>query len=230
MIKDKKVLAITLARKGSKGIDNKNVVYLGGKPLVQWTMDEAKKSKYIDRYIVSSNIPGIEDIDPDVEIFWRSDEFASDTASSADALIEVIGRQTEEYDIIVELMATNPFKTVEDIDKCIEMLVDDPAACGVTAVSRVREYHPQRLKTLCSNGYMKDIWTEVPESRRQDLQPEVYIRAGSIYVMYRYRLQEMRQRYYSFNNLAYILPPERAINIDTKDDLSLAMMRLLTND
>ena len=63
------------------------------------------------------------------------------------------------------------------------------------------------------------------ESRRQDLKPNAYIRSGSIYAMSR-RFIMNEKRYYSGKSLAYILPMERTINIDNKDDLAIAKFRL----
>ena len=121
-----RVLAITLARGGSKGIPHKNLIDLCGKPLLQYTIDLAKDCEFIDRYIVSTD---------DIEImkycqskgvdvpFLRPAYLATDEATSVDALIHAVHfceNQDEcKYDYIIELMATNPLKNKDDVEKCL---------------------------------------------------------------------------------------------------------------
>ena len=83
------------------------------------------------------------------------------------------------YDFIIEIMATNPLKSFKDIDALIYKLIKTKADT-VIAMSKVTEYHPRRLKKIV-NDRIVDIMKEKKESRRQDLKPNIYIRAGSIY-------------------------------------------------
>ena len=132
-IKNKKILAITLARGGSKGIKKKNLRKIANKPLIDYTINEANKSTYIDRYIVSTDDQEIQNycINKNVDVpFLRPSYLASDIASSTDALQHAVNfceKYDGKYDIIVELMCTNPFKTSLDIDNCIQMLIDNNA-------------------------------------------------------------------------------------------------------
>jgi len=222
MIEEKKVLAVTLARGGSKSIPKKNITQINDRPLIDFTIAEANKSNYIDRYIVSTDDEEIAHISQEcgAEIpFLRPEYLSNDTATSADALIHAVESVGEDFDYVVELMATNPLKRRIHIDECIEKLHFENFDY-VVAVKRVWDGHPSRLKYI-QDGFLKDFYPEVPESRRQDLSPEAYIRCGSIYVMKKESLIQSKARY-GFNTGAYIMPDNAVINIDEPIDLMIA--------
>lgn len=230
MFKGKKILAITLARGGSKGIANKNIADINGKPLLRYTTDQVQLSELIDNYIVSTDSPEIKAIAESSGVlcpFLRPAEYSSDASTSADALIhavEFLEAAGQEYDYIVEVMATNPLKIAEDIDQCIKMAIEEKASSCV-AVNRLYDQHPARIKFI-ENGVLKSFYPEVPESRRQDLSPPAYIRSGSIYVVTTEYLKTNKSRYSADETLAYVLPDERVINIDEPNDLQMARIRL----
>lgn len=220
-----KVLAVTLARGGSKGIPRKNLAILHGEPLINHTFKEVAKSRYISRYIVSTDDLEIQEhcLAHNVECpFIRPSHLATDEASSSDALIHAMDfceTQDGQYDYMVELMCTNPFKNVADIDSCIEQLISS-GADSVIGVSQVDEYHPARMKKIV-DGRLVDFCMPESSGRRQDLLPKAYIRNGSIYALSRSTLYAGR-RLGAPNTLPYLMPPERSINIDTPLDLVLA--------
>jgi CMP-N-acetylneuraminic acid synthetase len=222
MINDKSILAITLARGGSKGIPKKNIVDINGKPLLQYTIDEVKKSKYIDQYVISTDDIEIENLCVKLDTSYFQRKKASDTQSSAEALYEV-QRVMNRYDYIVEIMCTNPLKTVGDIDGVIEKL-DKTNADSVTSVVRIWDNHPSRVKYI-ENDRLRDFYPEPPESRRQDLTPAAYIRNGSIYAM-TYEQLKIKQNRLGEDTRPYIMPEERTINIDEPIDLELAKVML----
>jgi CMP-N,N'-diacetyllegionaminic acid synthase len=220
-----KILAVTLARGGSKGIPRKNLTLLHGEPLINHTFKQVVKSKYISRYIVSTDDVAIQSHCAALNVecpFIRPPHLATDEASSSDALIhalEFCEAQDGLYDYIVELMCTNPFKTVEDIDFCIERLMST-GADSVIGVSQVDEYHPARMKKIV-DGRLVDFCVPEHSGRRQDLFPKAYIRNGSIYALKRLTLYS-GMRLGGPNTLTHLMPPERSINIDTPLDLILA--------
>ena len=221
MINGKKILAITLARGGSTKIKKKNIVDICGKPLLQYTTDEVKKSKYIDKYIISTDYLEIANIcdELDVRYFLRNENNATNTAKSSDALIEVVASIDAEYDYILEIMCTNPLKTVEDIDGCIEKLHNTDAD-SVVSVVRIWDNHPSRVKYI-ENDELMDFYPEVLESRRQDLTPPAYVRNGSIYATSVSRLIASGVRLSGIVR-PYIMLEDRTINIDEPIDLEMA--------
>jgi CMP-N-acetylneuraminic acid synthetase len=222
MINGKTVLAVTLARGGSSKIPRKNITIVNGRPLLSYTTDEIKLSKYIDKYIVSTDD---EDISifckyEGIESFKRSNKNATDAATSASALIEVINKLIlNDYDYVVEIMCTNPLKIVDDIDGCINKL-NETECDSVVSVCRVWAHHPSRIKYI-ENDKLVDFYPEVPESRRQDLKPAAYIRNGSIYATTMKSLLQTGIRL-GKDTRAYIMPDERSINIDEPIDLIVA--------
>lgn len=220
------ILAITLARGGSKGIPNKNMYEICGRPLLWYTLEEVKKSKLITDYFVSSDsleILKYSEIQG-VNTITRPAELSNDTASSADALMHALNvvfnmKKKKKWDIIVEIMATNPLKEVEDIDGTIQKLIDSRAD-SVVSVTRVMDHHPSRLKYI-QNDQLKDFYPEPTESRRQDLKPEAYVRNGSIYATTVESFKKYKRRL-GPDTRPYIMPEERVVNIDGLIDMKLA--------
>ena len=221
MINEKNILGITLARGGSKRVPRKNVRNIKGKPLIQYTIEEVKKSKYIDHYIVSTDDDEIKKLCKDLDQTYFDRKPVDDTQKSSDGLLEVLGVMNKPY-YIVEIMCTNPLKTSDDIDGVIEK-IDELEADTVCSVVRVWDYHPSRIKFLDDEGKMEDVYPEIPETRRQDLNPPAYVRNGSIYAMTWSHLQLHGTRY-DKNTVAYIMPEDRTINIDEPIDLELAKL------
>ncbi len=234
MNKDKqiRILGLTLARGGSKSVPRKNIKPIAGLPLIGYTIAEALKSKFITRYIVSTDDEEIQQVAIQCGAeapFLRPSEFSTDEASSVSAMQHAVDwveqQEGVEYDYIVELMCTNPMKTVEDIDASIEKLISTKAD-SVIAVHQLEDHHPARIKKIIDDKITDFCIPEIPESRRQDLKPEAYIRSGSIYALKRDYLMVEGKRYGSDNSRPYILPQERAVNIDTQVDFMIAELML----
>jgi len=234
MNKDKqiRILGLTLARGGSKSVPRKNIKPIAGLPLIGYTIAEALKSKFITRYIVSTDDEEIQQVAIQCGAeapFLRPSEFSTDEASSVSAMQHAVDwveqQEGVEYDYIVELMCTNPMKTVEDIDASIEKLISTKAD-SVIAVHQLEDHHPARIKKIIDDKITDFCIPEILESRRQDLKPEAYIRSGSIYALKRDHLMIEGKRYGSDNSRPYILPQERAVNIDTEVDFMIAELML----
>tara|TARA_A100001011_G_C14305763_1_gene843040 strand:+ start:1755 stop:2534 length:780 start_codon:yes stop_codon:yes gene_type:complete len=222
-----KILAIILARGGSKAIPKKNLALINGHPLISYTISEAIKSKYISKIVVSSD---------DIEIrkiaiqygadasYERPKELSKDDSKPVECNLHatrfIEKKLNLKYDYVVELLCTNPFKTTYDIDLALKKQLDTDAD-SVIGVMRLDDHHPIRIKKI-DDGKIRDFCLpEIPESRRQDLKPDAYIRNGSIYSMRRDML-EKKIRYGTEMSLAYIMPRERTVNIDEPMDLEFA--------
>ena len=223
-----RILGITLARGGSKSVPGKNIRPILGIPLIAYTIAEALKSKFITRYIVSTDDEEIRQVAMrfGAEVpFLRPSEYSTDTASSVAAMQHAVAwverKENIKYDYVIELMCTNPMKTVIDIDAVIQKLVAT-GADSVIAVHKLEDHHPVRIKKIVDDRIVDFCLPEVPEMRRQDLKPDAYIRSGSIYGLRRDHLMIDGLRYGSENSRPYILPPERAINVDTEIDFLIA--------
>lgn len=221
------VLGVILARKGSKGIKDKNVRPLGGIPLIGHVGRAIAESKRVNHTIISTDSDSYGKIAQDYGIdylFKRPPELSTDTASSRDCLIHAVKQyeviKKTKVDVIVELMCTNPFKTGALIDKVVSEIVDRNH-CSAITVTRVEEHHPCRLKTIDDDGFLQDVWTEKLESRRQDLVPIIYIRNGNIYAMTRGFLVDENHRYLPGRSKAVIQIGD-SVNLDTMAEWQLA--------
>ena len=227
MSNKKKFLCIILARGGSKSIRNKNIINLNGHPLIAYTIHQALKSKVFEDIVVSTNSKKIRYISRlyGAKVpFLRPQRISKDNSKPIDALYHATKLSEKiykkKYDFIIELLCTNPFKIDKDI-KEVSKIQKKTNADSVIAINKLEDHHPIRIKKIV-NGYIRNFCLhEIPESRRQDLHPRAYIRAGSIYVMTRSQISSGK-RYGAGKSLAYVLPDQRFINIDQPRDLIMA--------
>ncbi len=226
------ILSVTLARGGSKSIPKKNVTPLLGVPLIAYTVVEAKRVSFEHEYIVSTDDEEIAECARGfgAEVpFLRPADLAGDQASSAAAVIHALewmeNDRGKKYDIVVELMCTNPMKTSKDIDAVVEKMIAT-GADSVIGVTRLWDHHPMRVKKIVDDRLVDFCVYEKPENRRQDLQPPAYIRNGAIYAVKRDVLLETGARYGTEHSRPHEMPAEASVNIDSPIDLLIAEMLL----
>jgi len=218
MINNNKVLGIIPARGGSKGVPRKNIKLLAGKPLIAWTIEEAKKSQYLDRLILSSE---------DTEIiitaktwgceapFVRPAELARDDTTGIEPVIHALDQLDEHYDYVVLLQPTSPLRTVEDIDGCIRYCLQEGASACISV--SLTDKHPYWMHFIDERRRLHPLLpTAQSIQRRQDLPP-VYIENGAVYVAQKDFLLNMKC-FTTGETLAYIMPPERSWDIDNEFD------------
>ena len=223
MIDGKTVLAIIPARGGSKGVPRKNLRDVAGKPLIAWTIEEAKKSGYIDRLVLSSDDAEIIEIAKTwgCEVpFVRPAELAQDESPGMDPVLHAISLLPN-YDIVVLLQTTSPLRIVADIDGCIRHCVTSGAKACVS-VSEA-EQSPYWMYTMGSEGQMQPlISTDKVVARRQEL-PQTYILNGAVYVASCEWLLEHKS-FVGKETLGFVMPNERSLDIDTELDLKILNM------
>jgi CMP-N,N'-diacetyllegionaminic acid synthase len=210
--KGKSVLAIVPARGGSKGIPWKNLCKVGGKTLVRRAIEIALATPEIDRVVCSTNREriAVEAYSAGAEIRKRPNALAGDYVGDAPVLRDVAGHE----DIIVMLQPTSPLRQIEDVSRCIRMLVDDERDSVWTVSETDLHYHP--LKQL---SYKFARLTQPCEIiARQDLA-QTYTRNGVCYAMTRHCLNNWGTM--GANCGALILEGEH-VSIDTERDLELA--------
>lgn len=225
MINGKSVLAIIPARGGSKGIPRKNVRDLYNKPLIAWTIEEAKKSKYIDRLIVSTDDYEIKKVSEkyDCEVpFMRPTELAQDDTPGIEPVIHAIS-QLPEYDLIVLLQPTSPLRLVDDIDGVIEQSANNHFIPCVS-IAEV-EKTPYWMYRLDKNYTMIPVLGDANYTRRQDV-PKIYELNGAVYVALKETIITERS-FITSNTVGYIMPKERSIDIDTELDFNIAELILI---
>ena len=217
----KTFLAIIPARSGSKRLPRKNILHLAGKPLIAWTIEAATSNSYIDKVIVTSDSEEILDISKKYgsETIHRSDELSSDTATTFDAIRDVLSR-VEKYDYIILLQATSPLRTKKHINKAIELLLEKSAKAVISVCEM--EHSPFWSNTLPDDGKMANFLRhDVKNKRSQDL--EKYYRVnGAIYICETKKLLHESTFFINNNIYAYKMNQKSSIDIDTKIDFQIA--------
>lgn len=210
-------LAVIPARGGSKGVPRKNIKELAGKPLIAWTIEEAKKSKFIDRVILSSEDLEIIEVAKQYgcEVpFVRPDELAKDTTSGMEPVLHAIA-QCPGYEYVILLQPTSPLRTVEDIDGAIEMMLEKKADYCVSVTES--ETSPYWMYIMNEEGFINPlIKQENFVVRRQDLS-EVYHLNGAVYVACIEGLKK-KKSFLNEETIAYVMPKNRSMDIDTEED------------
>lgn len=217
MIAGKSVLAIIPARGGSKGVPRKNIRNVAGKPLIVWTIEEAKKSGYIDRLVVSTDDQEIADtaIRGGGEVpFLRPAELARDDTPGISPVIHMLTTIHPAYDLVVLLQPTSPFRTVEDIDGAIALMASRNAKACVSVVEPDKS--PFWMYSVDDAGHLAPLLAGA-YACRQNLPP-VYALNGAVYVAEVGWLIKT-QAFVSDETIAYIMPKERSVDIDTETDL-----------
>ncbi|WP_434658052.1 cytidylyltransferase domain-containing protein [Sulfurimonas sp. NW9] len=222
MFQSKRFLAVIPARGGSKRLEHKNILPLAGKPLIAWSIEAAKKSKYIDDVVVSSDDEEILNIAKEcsAQVLKRPKELASDTATTFDTIKHTIDSIQENYDYIILLQPTSPLRDEQDIDSAIEYMFKKKAD-AVVSVCEV-EHSPLWSNTLPKDrnmsGFLKE---ELLNRRSQDI--ETYYRLnGAIYIARTKKFLENKGFFLQEKIYAYVMEQSHSIDIDTKLDFDIA--------
>ena len=212
-------LAIIPARGGSKGVPRKNIKELAGKPLIAWTIEEAKKSKYIDRLILSSEDEEIIEVAKQYgcEVpFKRPMVLAQDDTPGMDPVLHAI-EQCPDYDYVVILQPTSPLRTIDDIDGCIEKVlsIDADFSVSVTEVDK----SPYWMYTLENNKMVSLLSSDKVVARSQEL-PKVYALNGALYIGKTQSLIKEKS-FLMKDTIPYIMGSLESIDIDSEKDFIL---------
>ena len=220
-----KILGIIPARGGSKGLPGKNIKLLNGKPLIAYTIREALNSK-LSECIVSIDSEEIANISRKYGVdvpFIRPIEIATDNASSIDVVLHAINfmkvNKNKEYDAIMLLQPTTPFRDSEDIDQAIDMLISSDAD-SVISVTNVGGTHPARMKFIMDGNLIDPPFVEELEGQnRQELNP-MFIRNGGIYLT---KIDTIKKGSFKGSvSKALVMPEKKSVNIDNIDDFEFA--------
>ena len=219
-------LCIITARGGSKSIPKKNIALVGGKPLIAWTIQTALRSSALSRVIVSTDDKEIAEVARKWGAetpFLRPAELAQDNSPHIPVVVQAIqwleSHESAKPDFILLLQPTLPLRTTEDIDNAIQLMFEKDADCIVSICEA--SSHPYLTKRITPDGRLQDF-VKTPEGylSRQTLR-SAYSLNGAIYLARR-DVFINKQTFYTDNTYAYIMPPERSLDIDTPWDLYLA--------
>ena len=219
------IIAIIPARGGSKGIPQKNVRPLCGKPLVAWNIQAALASKFISEVYVSTDDMEIAAAarSHGAHVIDRPQELASDTATSESALLhglEVLEGKGVLPDLLVFLQCTSPLTVSDDIDAAIQKFFDEKADSCFTAT----DFHYFVWKELADGSAEGINHDKRFRLRRQDREPQ-YQENGAVYVMNCLGFLQAHQRFFG-RTVMSVMPQERCFEIDDPVDMEIAEVLL----
>lgn len=155
MINEKTVAAIIPARSGSIGVFGKNFKHIFGRPLIEWSIQAAIQSQYIDDIIVTTNCKECEEISlsfahPKIRIVRRPDNLATAQSRTEDCMIHAVDQMKQDYGIVCLLQPTSPARKNNLVDRCLEQM--GPKRDSVIAVSAHTPFFWHKGSPLFSPG------------------------------------------------------------------------------
>lgn len=218
------VLALIPARGGSKGIKRKNIKPLNGKPLISYSIEEALKSRYITRIVVSTDDDEIARVAKQcgVEVpFMRPKDLAEDHIPDFPVIEHALlwfDNRDWKADYVVFLRPTNIFRTIDDIDRAIEKMLGSDFD-SIRGISKA-VYTPYWMKRVVGEKLIPFIETGYEGTRRQEL-PEVYQGNGTVEVIKRETILKKKSMY--GENIGFVIMDDIAtVDIDTELDFKMA--------
>ncbi len=221
------VIAIIPARSGSKSVPHKNIRDLAGKPMLAYSIDHGKESKYINRIILSTDSPKYAKIGEEygAEVpFLRPEEYATDSALDIEVFHHCLSylKKSEGVvpDIVVQLRPTYPIRNVSDIDKMIEILIENPEVDSVRSIAPATEI-PYKMWHMDERGGLSPLMKDIPECYNMPRQslPTVYYQNACIDVV---RGKVILDGYSMSGACIYGYPMEKNYDIDTEEEYKRA--------
>jgi len=212
-----KILSIIPARGGSKGLPNKNILSLAGKPLIAWSIEASKASKYITKTVVSSDSKEILNIAKEykADTINRPYFLALDDSSSESVVIHALDSVKENFDYIILLQPTSPLRDSSHIDKAFELLLKSDA----DALISVKEIDNKILKAFMEDekGNLKGIANNTfPFMPRQKL-PKTYMSNGAIYII-KTKTFLKNKSFFAKKTIKFLMDEVSSLDIDSKED------------
>ena len=229
MYKGSRILAIIPARSGSKGLANKNIRRMCGKPLIAHSIALTKGMDIIDKVFVSTDSEEYAEIAKEYGAdisFLRSKELASDTANTWDVVkevVEIFENNNEYFDIIILLQPTSPLRIEEDIYNALDTFFGKGADVVITVCEP--EHSPLLANELKPDGSMDKFFMDERTSLPRQEMPKTHRINGAIYIIKKDYLLSS-ENIYKGKCYASIMPKERSIDIDDEMDFLIAEMIL----
>ena len=225
MSKCENILAITLARGGSKKLSRKNIAMLEGRPLISYTIKAAQQSKNITRFIVSTDDNEIADIAKSCgsEVLRRPSALAQDCSPIDDSILHCLNvlKLKEQYssDVLVVLPPTSPLRDYHHIDDAFELFRKNTSQAVISVCEP--SHHPLKSFKINDNGFIKGLVNNKNLFLPRQQLPKVLVPNGAIFII----------KTNTFNRYKALLPPKtipyimsklHSVDVDDIDDLNYA--------
>lgn len=226
-----RVLAVILARAGSKGLPNKNAMKIAGKPMLAWTIEHAKASQRIDRVLVTTDGEELAQIARklDVDVVLRPKELSDDTATVDAAARHAVNQIVDNHESLCMLYGNVPVRPKDLCDRAIQMLTES-GADSVQSVCPVGKNHPYWMKTVDEQTGELGMYKDNTVYRRQDLPP-VYMLDGGVIALKRASLfgviEGEPHAFLGNDRRAVLTGPGEVVDVDNEADFKVAQTILL---
>lgn len=221
-----KILVIIPARGGSKGIPHKNIKPLNGKPLIHYTIDEAREIVDDEDICVSTDDPEIIKCVEDYGLkvpFVRPAELATDTAGTYEVLLHALNyceQQGKHYDVVLLLQNTSPFRTAEHVKEALKLYT--PYVDMIVSVKECAANPYYCVFEETEEGFLHVCKGDGNIFRRQDA-PKVYEYNGAIYIMNAETLKSTHMHKMQ-KRVKYVMDDRSSFDLDTMWDWQMAEM------
>ena len=218
-----KILALIPARGGSKGVPGKNIKPLAGKPLIAYTIEQAKAAKLLDRTILSTDDPKIAAVAKEYELevpFMRPAKLAQDHTGTLEVVrhaLDFFEDRGERFDAVCLLQVTSPYRPEGVIDEAIRLFARERPDSLISVRRVPDEFNPHWTFEITDNGCLKIATGETKIIPRRQELPPAYHRDGAIYIT---SVDTIRNKDSLLGDdiVAFPIESPRLINIDTMDD------------
>jgi len=223
------IVGVITARQGSQGIPGKNMIDLGGRPLLDYTFALAEHSRHMDRVVLSTDMPDA--------IEWarrhyrrieapfiRPAHLSESGSSSADVVLHAVDfletQQRQRIEAIVLLQPTCPFREVAEVDAAIELFRNKQLA-SLIGVSRVWHHPSDYVQRSAGSDSFKYVLRNPAWKRRQDF-PEIWFITGALYIC---TVEYLRRTGGFCDERSYLYPMAEATMVDIDSPFDLAVAR-----
>ena len=224
-----KILAIIPARSGSKGLKDKNIKMMNGKPLIAYTIEVAKKSKIFEDIIISTDSEKYAEIAKKYGgsvPYLRDKKLANDNAKSSDVILDILNKVEKKYDSFIMLQPTSPLRTEKNIIEAYKMYLGKKANSVVSVCEM--EHSPLWANILNEERRMDSFLKGIDvNGNRQEL--EIYYRINGALYIANVEYFKRYQDFYHKDSYAYIMKKENSIDIDDELDFKIAEYLIKNN-
>jgi CMP-N-acetylneuraminic acid synthetase len=230
----KEIICIIPARKGSKGVPNKNIIKISKKPLIQYSIDTAKKILELSKICISTDSKIIKNITIKNKIKfygYRPAKLCGDYVQTSEVVrYEVLKFEKifkKKFDFILLLQPTSPIRNPRILKRAIKFLKKNSKFDSVISVTDVLGNHPLRMKIFKNGRLINYSGKKYEDMRPRQKLPKVYIRSGSFYLIRRNSFMKLNSLV-GTNCHGVILEGLEAINIDNKSDVENCRIQIKT--
>lgn len=217
-----KTLAIIPARSGSKGLKDKNIKMMNGKPMIAYTIEAAQNSKIFEDIIISTDSEKYAEIAKKYGgsvPYLRDKKLANDNAKSSDVILDILNRVEKKYDSFIMLQPTSPLRTEKNIIEAYKMYLEKKANSVVSVCEM--EHSPLWANILNEERRMDSFLKGIDVNKnRQEL--ETYYRINGALYIANVEYFKKYQNFYYKDSYAYVMKKENSIDIDDELDFKIA--------